>query len=48
MDSPNGSAQFHFCFWVRPEAIKRNLRNLCNLRILILVFEGVLNRGRKT
>jgi hypothetical protein len=34
--------------WVRREAEKRNLRNLCNLRILILVFEGVLNKERKT
>jgi hypothetical protein len=31
--------------WVRREAEKRNLRNL---RILILVFEGVLNKERKT
>jgi len=34
--------------WVRREAEKRNLRNLRNLRILILVFEGVLNKERKT
>jgi hypothetical protein len=47
MVSPSGSAS-SFWFWVRPEAEKRNLRNLCNRRILILVFEGVLNKERKT
>ena len=47
MVSPSGSASFILVLG-RQEAEKRNLRNLCNLRILISVFEGVLNKERKT